>query len=255
LSSVCNCVLSLWRRNTQVCILITNIPWPSSALLHITCCWFHRITCNTPFYKTYWKLFILKLFPTRFNQYGHHEVFKFKIQETAVLLISWLWLLAYGPFYAHVPTTRQVVLPVVLRCVVLRTKHSSFLNCNFKHLMMTHNYCFFFLLFSILRYSRNYKTRRFGNWACFRPQVRRKTPTQLGPVERANLNIWTQLSRCSRPRLRMQKISSRVLYFLEYRTMEKIQKPSNSEFYTPSYEPFRIYLMMTILVDTSSKKF
>jgi hypothetical protein len=28
---------------------------------------------------------------------------------------------------------------------------------------------------------------------------------------------------------------------LEYRTMEKVQKPSNSECYTPSSEPFRIY--------------
>jgi hypothetical protein len=35
------------------------------------------------------------------------------------------------------------------------------------------------------------KTRRFGNWICFRPQVKvgNKTPThsQLGPLERANL--------------------------------------------------------------------
>jgi hypothetical protein len=30
------------------------------------------------------------------------------------------------------------------------------------------------------------KTRRFGNWICFRPQVKvgKKTPTQLGPLER-----------------------------------------------------------------------
>jgi hypothetical protein len=36
------------------------------------------------------------------------------------------------------------------------------------------------------------KTRRFGNWICFRPQVKvgEKTPTQLGPLERANLNHW-----------------------------------------------------------------
>jgi hypothetical protein len=34
------------------------------------------------------------------------------------------------------------------------------------------------------------KTRRFGNWICFRPQVKvgEKTPTQLGPLERPNLN-------------------------------------------------------------------
>jgi hypothetical protein len=28
---------------------------------------------------------------------------------------------------------------------------------------------------------------------------------------------------------------------LKYRTMDKVQKPSNSECYTPSLEPFRIY--------------
>jgi hypothetical protein len=33
---------------------------------------------------------------------------------------------------------------------------------------------------------------RFGNWICFRPQVKggKKTPTLLGPLERANLNHW-----------------------------------------------------------------
>jgi hypothetical protein len=49
-----------------------------------------------------------------------------------------------------------------------------------------------FWAFSIVRNSREYKTRRFGNWICFRPQVKgEKTPTQLGPLERANLNHWT----------------------------------------------------------------
>jgi hypothetical protein len=34
------------------------------------------------------------------------------------------------------------------------------------------------------------KTRRFGNWVCFLPHVKvgEKTPTQLGPLEKANLN-------------------------------------------------------------------
>jgi hypothetical protein len=37
------------------------------------------------------------------------------------------------------------------------------------------------------------KTRkqRFGNWICFRPQVRGDTPALLGTLERANLNHWT----------------------------------------------------------------
>jgi hypothetical protein len=46
-------------------------------------------------------------------------------------------------------------------------------------------------LFSIVLYLK--KTRCFGNWICFRPQMKvgEKTPTQLGPLERANLNHWT----------------------------------------------------------------
>jgi hypothetical protein len=49
-----------------------------------------------------------------------------------------------------------------------------------------------FWTFSIVRYSREQKTRRFGNWIFFRPQVTgKKTPTRLGPLERANLNHWT----------------------------------------------------------------
>jgi hypothetical protein len=48
---------------------------------------------------------------------------------------------------------------------------------------------------SIVRYSRDYKTRRFGNWIYFRPQVkgRNKTPTQLGPLERAILNPMIEM--------------------------------------------------------------
>jgi hypothetical protein len=39
------------------------------------------------------------------------------------------------------------------------------------------------------------KTRRFRNWISFRPQVWGKTPTHLGPLDRANLNHCIQLSR------------------------------------------------------------
>jgi hypothetical protein len=51
-----------------------------------------------------------------------------------------------------------------------------------------------------------------------------KTSTQVGPLERANLNHWTILF----PK-------RHVLYFLE-----KIQKHSNSECSIPSSEPFRM---------------
>jgi hypothetical protein len=40
-----------------------------------------------------------------------------------------------------------------------------------------------FWTFSIIRYSRKYKTRSFGNWICFYPQVwGGKIPTKLCPL-------------------------------------------------------------------------
>jgi hypothetical protein len=39
---------------------------------------------------------------------------------------------------------------------------------------------------------KDWRKQRFENWICFRPQVRGgRTPTQLGALERANLNHWT----------------------------------------------------------------
>jgi hypothetical protein len=37
-----------------------------------------------------------------------------------------------------------------------------------------------------------------------------------------------------------------IFLTLEYRTMEKVQKPSNSECYTPSSEPFRKKIMFIL---------
>jgi hypothetical protein len=85
------------------------------------------------------------------------------------------------------------------------------------------------------------KTQRFGNWICFRPHMKvgEKTPTQLGPLERANLN------QCVLPHLRLRTETdpvSETLCFLEYRTMEKVQKISvNSVQHTPSSESFQVY--------------
>jgi hypothetical protein len=36
------------------------------------------------------------------------------------------------------------------------------------------------------------KTLCFGNWVCFHPQVGGEEPTQLGPLERVNLNHWSK---------------------------------------------------------------
>jgi hypothetical protein len=84
-----------------------------------------------------------------------------------------------------------------------------------------------FWTWSIVRCSRNYKMQCFRKWICFRPQVRGKTPTLLVRLERANLN---QIS------------ETLCILFLEYRTMDEVQKTSNSDCYTPSSGHFRIYL-------------
>jgi hypothetical protein len=57
---------------------------------------------------------------------------------------------------------------------------------------------------SIVRNSKHQKTC-VGNWICFLPQVSRETPTQLGPLERANphwaahvedeVHLWPTVSR------------------------------------------------------------
>jgi hypothetical protein len=39
-----------------------------------------------------------------------------------------------------------------------------------------------FLDFSIVRYSRNYKTQRFGNWICFRPQMKGEDTYLVGSL-------------------------------------------------------------------------
>jgi hypothetical protein len=86
--------------------------------------------------------------------------------------------------------------------------------------------------------------QRCGKWMCFHPQVMGETPTLMGPLERANLSHWTQQSGClpPSPENRNMQFPKRSLVLLECQTMGKGQKPSNSECYTSSVEPFRIYL-------------
>jgi hypothetical protein len=65
----------------------------------------------------------------------------------------------------------------------------------------TQNYWVFWT-FSIVRYSRKWSARYFGNWSCFRPQVKggeEKTPTQLGLLERAEFSHWTTPVRFTQP--------------------------------------------------------
>jgi hypothetical protein len=88
------------------------------------------------------------------------------------------------------------------------------------------------------------KTRRFGNWICFRPQVKvgEKTPTQLGPLERANLNHFYL-------RTETDPVSE-TSCFLEYRTMEKVQKNSMNSVLTVQLKTWQLHMCTICLCPT-----
>jgi hypothetical protein len=76
-----------------------------------------------------------------------------------------------------------------------------------------------------MRYSEEYKrTERFGNRACFRPQVR------------GHHLFWVSYKQLTSV---VGPITSSFVY-LEYRTMDKVQKPSKPECYTLPPERLRI---------------
>jgi hypothetical protein len=79
-----------------------------------------------------------------------------------------------------------------------------------------------FWTLSIVRYSRNQKAQRFGNWICFHPQVGGETPTLLGPLERANLNHCTQQSRCLTPLTWGRWGGDTQLYWVPYKELTSI---------------------------------
>jgi hypothetical protein len=60
-----------------------------------------------------------------------------------------------------------------------------------------------------------------------------KTPTLLGPLKRSNFNHWMETD-----------LVSETLCFLAFiiPDVDKVHKPINSECYTPSSEPFRLYM-------------
>jgi hypothetical protein len=73
-----------------------------------------------------------------------------------------------------------------------------------------------------------YETRRFGICICFCPQVEEwETPTTLHPLESVNHNHWKEID-----------LVSEILC-LEHRTMDKDQKSSQPECYTPQSEHCR----------------
>jgi hypothetical protein len=91
----------------------------------------------------------------------------------------------------------------------------------------------------------------------------KKTPTQLGPLERSNLNHWTsdlegaQLSRClSSPPFYLRTETDPVFETscsFKHRTMDKVQKRRNSLCYSKSSQPFRNYRHFCLYVNSWSQ--
>jgi hypothetical protein len=98
---------------------------------------------------------------------------------------------------------------------------------------------------SIALYSKAHKrTERFGNWICFRPRLSGWGASTLQWLRLALSNGSCRLG-VSHPLIRGRKqirlpICCALLCFLEHRTMDRVQKLSNPECYTPSPEPVRI---------------
>jgi hypothetical protein len=146
-----------------------------------------------------------------------------------------------------------------------------------QHLLTSHHWHSEVLRFwtsSIIRNSKYMKTQRFG--ICFRPQMRRgrhilcwvpcrttatiQTPdTATSPWDvtgKYAVAQWLWLALSKRPnavglpppptftwgRKQIQYPKRCFLLYLEFLTMDKDQKPSNSECYTPSSERFRFYI-------------
>jgi hypothetical protein len=87
-------------------------------------------------------------------------------------------------------------------------------------------------LFSNTLSLHNYRTQHIGKWMCFRPHVRGETPTRMHPLERTNLNPVTDGP--NRTGVCTFLISGQkqfhfpkrcVLWFLEYRTVDKVKTP------------------------------
>jgi hypothetical protein len=93
---------------------------------------------------------------------------------------------------------------LLLKCSADGVKHSGLL---------------FFFTLSIVRYSKKLENTAFHKMDLFPSSGEGKTPTLLGLLERANLKISS-----------FQNIVFSI--FLEYRTVDKVQKPGISELKT-----------------------
>jgi hypothetical protein len=89
----------------------------------------------------------------------------------------------------------------------------------------------------IIRYSKNQKTQRFGNWMLpFSGDG--ETPNLLGPLETAKLNYWATLVRV-RVRVRVKLALRRAVYRQSFRLGAKHLENANQRFSFLATEPLR----------------
>jgi hypothetical protein len=106
----------------------------------------------------------------------------------------------------------------------------------------------------IVRYSKDVENIIFWKLDLFHPQVRGGTPTLLGPLERSNQRVqWLMLALSKWPNrvgvspthLTMETGSVSETLFSSFSNTERWTKSENPAIpcYTPSWEPFGIYLL------------
>jgi hypothetical protein len=84
-------------------------------------------------------------------------------------------------------------------------------------------------------------------------QGRNKFPDQVAHQTRIFLTIWTYiitelLGFRTLSIVRILIITRKRIIIIKIRTMDKVRKPSNSVCYTPSSEPYRIYILLRCML-------
>jgi hypothetical protein len=94
-----------------------------------------------------------------------------------------------------------------------------------------------------------YRTRRFGDWLCLRPQVDEVKPIQLGPVEWANLDHstgpnWIGFTWLHLPEDGDKASHRNVMFYRRNRTMDVVHKQVSLVHRVPSSEFFQAWLIL-----------
>jgi hypothetical protein len=137
----------------------------------VTC--FHTVFLHNIFKREY----ISKLLPSSFLIHKpNFPISVFTLLVTTRMSVTFPWVLAFNVLYFS---------KISLKYADLQTKRSLWNlqhvadSGRFRRWCITHRIAGF-LDFPVVRYSREQKTRRFGNWICFRPQMKGGEDTYSG---------------------------------------------------------------------------